>query len=56
MAQTYTEGLFLTRYAIWLILTQIEVQWFWDEMVLKEATGYTFCNNFANNRGIGLKF
>ena len=27
MAQMYTEGLALTRYAVWLILTQIEVKW-----------------------------
>ena len=36
----------LKEFAIWLILTQIKVQWSWKEMVLKEATVYTFCNNF----------
>ena len=56
MAQMDTKGLFLTRYAMWLILTQIELEWSWNEMVVKEAAGYTFCNNFANNRSTGLKF
>ena len=51
-----TKGLLLTRYAIWLILTQTEVQWSWNEMVLKGVTRYTFCNNFTNNRSTGLKF
>ena len=50
MAQMCTEGLSLTRYAILVILTQIDVQWSEYEMVLKEATEYLFCNNFANIR------
>ena len=55
MAQMYAEGLFLTRYVVWLILTQIEVQWAWYKMVLKGVTGYTFCYNIANNTSTGLK-
>ena len=32
------------------------VQWSKYEMVLREATEYLFCNNFANIRNTGLKF
>ena len=51
-----TKWMFARKFAMWLILTQIELYWPWKEMVLKEAIVYTFCNNFANNRSTGLKF
>ena len=50
------EGLSLTRYAVWLILAQIDVQWSKCEMVLKEVTVASFYDNFTNIRNTGLKF
>ena len=35
---------------------QFAMQWFWMEMVLKEAAVYKMVNNISNNGWIWLKF
>ena len=49
-AQTCTEGLFVPD----RVCHMANFDPNWSTMVLKGATEYTFCNNFANTKGLGL--